>query len=93
MWQVTLTNAAQWAGHPEVAKWVTRSRLDAIGAARRGLDPADPRRREFNRLFRDTAVEAAFKIPQLLAQPNGAEHLNGVGNIAHEYQTSVHSLA
>ena len=90
MWQVTLANAAQWAGHPEVAKWASRSRLDAIGAARRGLDPADPRRREFNRLFRESAVEAALKIPQLLTQPDCDERVNGVGHVSYEYQTAVH---
>jgi hypothetical protein len=78
MWQITLANAAQWAERPKVAKWVTRSRLDAIAAARRGLDPADPRRYEFNRLFTETAVQAAFKIPELLAQPDGADRqVNG----------------
>ena len=77
MWQVTLANAAQWACRPEVARWISKSRLDAIGAARRGLDPADPRRREFARLFKETAIEAALKIPQLLAQLDGDEHVNG----------------
>ena len=77
MWQVTLANAAQWAGHPEVAKWASRSRLDAIGAARRGLDPADPRRREFNRQFGGSAVEAALKIPQLLTRVDDNEHVEG----------------
>jgi hypothetical protein len=75
MWQITLANAAQWLRRPEVAKWVSRSRLDAMGAARRGLDPADPRRRELNRLFREAAVNAVVKIPQLLATLDGAERV------------------
>jgi NAD(P)-binding Rossmann-like domain len=78
MWQATLANAAQWTQRPEVARWISRSRLDAIGAARRGLEPADPRVPEFNRLFRETAVNAAIKIPQLLATLEGAEQMNGV---------------
>jgi hypothetical protein len=73
MWQTTLANAAQWLRRPEVAKWISRSRLDAIAAAGRGIDPADPLRRELNRLFRENAIHAAVKIPQLLASLDGSE--------------------
>ena len=77
MWQATLLNAAQWARRPEVKHWVSRSRLDAVAAARRGLDPDDPRRRQLGGLFKRSAVEAAVKIPQLLEMHDSAKHTNG----------------
>jgi hypothetical protein len=87
MWQVTMANAGQWAQRPEIAKWISRSRLDAIGAARRGVDPADPRIQALSRVFKETLVLAVFKIPQLLAQPDGVEHPNGA--IVHERPTDI----
>ena len=77
MWQATLLNAAQWTRRPEVKHWVSRSRLDAVAAARRGLDPDDPHRRQLGGLFKRSAVEAAVKIPQLLEMHDSAKHTNG----------------
>jgi hypothetical protein len=93
MWQITLANAAQWMQRPEVARWVSHSRLDAIGAAARGLDSADPRRRQLNGQFGRSAVEAALRIPQLLARVDNEEHVNGDPRVgeeasAREYQTT-----
>jgi hypothetical protein len=87
MWQGTLANSAQWARRPEVRKWIARTRLDAIGAAGRGLDPADPRRHELRRELSETGARAAAKIPELLklgphsrAQP--ADHVSRSGAAA-----------
>jgi hypothetical protein len=63
MWEPTLANAAQWAQRPDVRHWISRSRLNANAAAERGLDPADPRRRQLRDLFRESAAKAAAKIP------------------------------
>lgn len=71
MWLPSLANAAEWARRPEVADWVARSRLNASAAAERGLDPADPRRRQLRGQMREFAVQAAAKIPHLLAAPHG----------------------
>ncbi|WP_433296965.1 NAD(P)-binding protein [Pseudonocardia sp. CA-142604] len=72
-WQPTLANAAEWAQRPDVRRWISRSRLNASAAAERGLDPADPRRRQLRDLFRESAAKAAAKIPHLLAGLDGAE--------------------
>lgn len=77
MWQVTLANAGQWAQRPEIANWISRSRLDALGAARRGVDATDPHHLELNHRLKKALVEAVFKIPQLLAQPDGVGRSNG----------------
>ncbi|WP_037078278.1 hypothetical protein [Pseudonocardia spinosispora] len=68
MWLPTLTNSAQWALRPEVSRWISGSRLNAIGAAGRGLDPADPRRHQLRDLMRETAIKAAMRIPELLTR-------------------------
>ncbi|MFI5612744.1 NAD(P)-binding protein [Amycolatopsis sp. NPDC051903] len=73
MWLPTLVNTARWRQRPEVARWVSRSRLNALGAAQRGLDPADPRRRELRDVMNRTAIEAAARIPHLLATPDHGE--------------------
>lgn len=76
MWQGTLANSAQWARRPEVRDWIARSRLDAIGAAARGLDPADPRPPELSRQLAETGAKAAVKIPELLRLPIPATALS-----------------
>ena len=63
MWQVTMANAAQWAQRPQIAKSISRSRLDAISAARRGVDPADPGIHALNSVFKETLVQAVFSPP------------------------------
>jgi hypothetical protein len=73
LWQPTLANAAEWARRPEVAEWVSRSRLNSSAAAERGLDPADPRRRRLRGLLRAAGADAAVRIPHLLAMATGAE--------------------
>lgn len=79
MWLPTLANAAQWGQRPEIREWISHSRLNALGAAGRGLDPADPRRIEMRDLMRETALKAAMKIPQLLARADDAACGNRVG--------------
>jgi hypothetical protein len=73
LWQPTLANAAEWARRPEVAEWVSRSRLNSSAAAERGLDPADPRRRRLRGLLRTAGAEAAVRIPHLLAMAAGTD--------------------
>jgi hypothetical protein len=72
------------AQRPEVRRWISRSRLNANAAAERGLDPADPRRRQQRDLFRESAAKAAAKLPHLLAEPDDTEHLNGPGHAERE---------
>jgi hypothetical protein len=89
MWIPTLANVAQWAARPEVSSWISRSRLNALGAAGRGLDPADPRRQPLRELMRKTAVEAAMNIPRLLAQADSAEHAGATGYADREPLTAA----
>ncbi|HYX98700.1 MAG TPA: hypothetical protein VE908_03985, partial [Mycobacterium sp.] len=77
MWQVTMTNAGQWAQRAQIADWISQSRLDALGAARRGVDLTDPSNQQLKRRFKQALVEAVFKIPQLIAQADGVGHPNG----------------
>jgi hypothetical protein len=81
MWLPSLANAAQWARLPEVADWVARSRLNASGAAERGLDPADPRRQQLRALMRVAATKAAPRIPRLLAEWHGASGVPATGHL------------
>jgi hypothetical protein len=88
MWLPTLANTAQWGQHPEVASWISRSRLNALGAAERGLDPADPRRPQLRALMRETAIKAAMRIPYLLGKLDSVERRAEYGAGARQHQAS-----
>ena len=68
MWGPTLANSKRWQDNEMLREWVPRCRLDGVVNSRlRGMKVRDERIDSTLAVFRETAAQAAARMPQLLS--------------------------